>query len=170
MKIRFRWLLAVLSLASAHGLAAESPSAASSSAVRDSATLAVTLQVPYEHTLTWLADPLHHIAWNSGFFSGPGTRGARWNEARANVPALGGPVRLRIETHRSCGAFEVYFAPGTAPFPEPAQVRLVRNGDGVDVLWTIHRASGASEEEWQGARTAMQQSLQRLKARLEAPH
>lgn len=146
----------------------ESTIRATSMTTSESATLTITVNAPYEQVLEQISDPLNHVAWDRDFFVGPARRGDHWNEARVSVPAVGGPARIRIETQRGCGALEVYLAAGEAPFGDPAHVRLERNGQGVDVLWTIRRSQGTPDELWQLTQSAMRRFLQKLKQGIEA--
>ena len=49
----------------------------------------------------------------------------------------------------------------------PIPVRLVPNGDGVDVLWTLARFPGVTDQAWQQGLAAMVRELQALKRRHE---
>ncbi len=46
-------------------------------------------------------------------------------------------------------------------------MRVVPNGDGADVLWTLERQPGMPDEAWQWAQAAMQRELAELKRRHE---
>ena len=83
------------------------------------------------------------------------------------IPMMGGPARMRIDADVDRGIIDLYLAPGDAPFGEPLPVRLVPNGEGVDVLWTLGRPEGVPDPAWEDGLRSMQRELANLKARHE---
>ncbi len=67
-------------------------------------------------------------------------------EFTAPVPMMGGEVRHKIDADITRGILDLYFSPQGAPYGPPSPVRLVPNGDGVDVLWTLARFPGVSDQ------------------------
>jgi hypothetical protein len=67
----------------------------------------------------------------------------------------------------SSGILDLYFAPPGAPYGPPIPVRLVPNGDGVDVLWILARFPGVSDQDWQQGLASMARELDVLKRRHE---
>jgi hypothetical protein len=80
---------------------------------------------------------------------------------------MGGQIRHRIDADVQRGILDLYFASQDAPYGQPIPVRLVPNGDGVDVLWTLARFPGVSDQAWQQGLAAMARELQALKRRHE---
>jgi hypothetical protein len=129
-------------------------------------TLTVTIDAPLAQVAADLADPATHPEWATEFYSGP-VRPAEGGEFTAPVPMMGGEVRHRIDADISRGILDLYFAPPGAPYGPPIPVRLVPNGDGTDVLWTLARFPGVSDQAWQQGLAAMARELQALKRRHE---
>jgi hypothetical protein len=114
-----------------------------------------------------LADPTTHPDWATEFYAGP-VRPAAGGDFIAPVPMMGGQVRHKIDADIAQGLLDLYFAPQGAAYGPPIPVRLVPNGDGVDVLWTLARFPGVSDQAWQQGLAAMARELQALKRRHEA--
>ena len=110
-------------------------------------TVTVTIDAPLVQVAADLADPTTHPSWATDFYAGP--------------------VRHRIDADISRGILDLYFAPPGAPYGPPIPVRLVPNGDGVDVLWTLARFPGVSDQAWQQGLAAMARELHALKRRHE---
>jgi hypothetical protein len=101
------------------------------------------------------------------FFEGaarPGDDG----EVIATVPRMGGDVRAKVDADLAAGRIDLYLAPLDAPFGPPLPVRVIPNGDGVDVLFTLIRPPGQSDPEWEEGLASMQRELANLKTRHEA--
>ena len=130
-------------------------------------TLTVTIDTPLVKVAADLADPTTYPSWATEFYAGP-VRPAAGGDFIAPVPMLGGEVRHRIDADISRGLLDLYFAPPGAPYGPPIPVRLVPNRDGVDVLWTLARFPGVSDQDWQQGLAAMARELQALKGRHEA--
>jgi hypothetical protein len=129
-------------------------------------TLTVTIDAPLVKVATDLADPTTHPSWATEFYAGP-VRPAGGGEFVAPVPMMGGEVRHRIDADTARGIVDLYFAPPGAAYGPPIPVRLIPNGDGVDVLWTLARFPGLSDQAWQQGLAAMARELQALKHRHE---
>jgi hypothetical protein len=129
-------------------------------------TLTVTIDAPLAQVAADLADPTTHPEWATEFYAGP-VRPTEAGEFIAPVPMMGGEVRHRIDADIARGIVDLYFAPPGAPYGPPLPVRLVPNRDGVDVLWTLARFPGVSDQAWQQGLAAMARELQALKRRHE---
>jgi hypothetical protein len=129
-------------------------------------TLTVTIDAPLAQVAADLADPTTHPAWATEFYDGP-VRAGEGGEFTAPVPLMGGEVRHKIDADIARGILDLYFATPGAPYGPPIPVRLVPNGDGVDVLWTLARFPGVSDLAWQQGLAAMARELQALKRRHE---
>ncbi|MCP4195645.1 MAG: hypothetical protein GY762_00710 [Proteobacteria bacterium] len=73
-----------------------------------------------------------------------------------------------MEADLERGIFDLYVAPANAPFGPPLPVRLLHNGDGVDVLWTLTRFPGTPDDGWAAGLAEMERELQNLKSRHES--
>jgi len=129
-------------------------------------TVTVTIDAPLAQVAADLADPTTHPSWATEFYAGP-VRPAAGGDFTAPVPMMGGQVRHRIDADISRGILDLYFAPLGAPYGPPIPVRLVANGDGVDVLWILARFPGVSDQAWQQGLASMARELQALKRRHE---
>ena len=117
-------------------------------------TIAVTIDAPFDKVAPDLAEPFTYPKWGAEFFAGP-VRQDSGGGLIVRVPAMGRDVQYRVETDLKHGIFDVVIAPLDGQFGPPSPVRLVRKGDGVDVLWTLIRFPGMPNESWeQGIATA----------------
>jgi hypothetical protein len=133
----------------------------------ETSTVTVTIDAPYEQVARELADAAHHPDWANEFFAGP-ARPAERDEYIAPVPMMGGDVHFRIDADTERGIFDHYLAPVGQDYGDPLPVRLIRNGDGADVLWTLSRPPGLPDEQWRIGLASMQRELHNLKARVES--
>jgi hypothetical protein len=129
-------------------------------------TVTVAIDAPLATVAADLADPTTHHQWATEFFAGP-VRPGEGGEFIAPVPMLGGEVRHRIDADVERGILDLYFAPQGAAYGPPIPVRLVPNADGVDVLWTLARFPGVSDQAWQQGLASMARELDALKRRHE---
>jgi len=129
-------------------------------------TLTVTIDAPVEVVTTDLADPAAQPEWATEFFSSPAVQGADdvWT---VNVPMMGGEVTMKIDADIACGRIDMYLAPAGAPFGPPLPVRVIPNGDGCDVLFTLARFPGQPDDQWTEGLASMQRELLKLKNRHE---
>jgi hypothetical protein len=130
-------------------------------------TVRITIDAPFDKVTSDLADPATHPEWGTEFFEGaarPGDDG----EVIATVPRMGGDVRAKVDADLAAGRIDLYLAPLDAPFGPPLPVRVIPNGDGVDVLFTLIRPPGQSDPEWEEGLASMQRELANLKTRHEA--
>ena len=129
-------------------------------------TLTVTIDASMGKVAEDLADPTTHPEWAKEFFAGPLVPGPE-GEFVAPVPMMGGAARFKVEADVERGILNLYLAPEGAPFGPPIPVRLVPNGDGVDVLWTLARFPSFGDEEWTRGLEGMRRELADLKKRHE---
>ncbi len=127
-------------------------------------TIAVTIDAPFDKVAPDLAEPFTHLEWGAEFFAGP-VRQDSGGGLIVRVPAMGRDVQYRVETDLKHGIFDVVIAPLDGHFGPPLPVRLLRNGDGVDVLWKLIRLPEIPDEGWEQGIAAMDRELQRLKQR-----
>ncbi|HDL42264.1 MAG TPA: hypothetical protein ENG98_04545 [Actinobacteria bacterium] len=133
----------------------------------ESAVISVTIDAPFAKVAADLADPYTHSEWATEFIAGPAIAGPEEGTVIVPVPAMGGPTRYKVDADIQRGIIDLYLAPGDAPFGPPLPVRLVTNGDGVDVLWVLGRNEMMDDAAWSGAQASMARELEGLKARHE---
>lgn len=134
---------------------------------QETATVTMTIDAPPERVIADLADPSSHLEWATEFFSGTAQDqgDGTW---QMNVPRMGGPVLMRIGGDTKQGIIDMYLAPVGARFGPPIPVRVVPNGDGSDVLFTLARMPNQSDQEWSEGLESMKRELTNLKARHES--
>ena len=108
-------------------------------------TIVATIDAPFDKVAPDFADTFTHPEWGAEFFAGP-VRQDNSSGLIVRVPAMGRDVQYRVETDLEHGIFDVVIAPSDKKFGPPLPVRLVRKGDGVDVLWTLIRLPGIPDE------------------------
>lgn len=113
-----------------------------------------------------LTDARSHPKWATEFFSGE-TDDQGDGTWRMTAPRMSGRVLLRIDVDVSHAVIDMYMAPEGAPFGPPLPVRVVPNRDGADVLFTLARFPGQSDEDWSDGLESMNRELLNLKARHE---
>ncbi|HYG71403.1 MAG TPA: hypothetical protein VEC15_03830 [Actinomycetota bacterium] len=136
-------------------------------ATLETSTLAVTIEAPFDRVVSDLADPATHPEWATEFFAGPAQRRAD-GTYEVEVPSMGGIARMSVDVDAEHGVVDLFLAPGEAPFGPAVPVRVVRNGDGVDVLFTLARFPGMTDEQWKGGLAGMRHELENLKSRHES--
>ncbi len=129
-------------------------------------TVRITIDTPFDQVVSDLSDPISHPAWGTEFFSGP-AQPSRDGEVLATVPRLGGEIHMKVDADLAAGRIDLYLAPLDAPFGPPIPVRVIPNADGVDVLFTLARFPGQSDDEWAEGLVSMSRELTNLKERHE---
>lgn len=137
-------------------------------ATTETSTVTETIDAPFATVAADLAAAENHPEWATEFFSGPAIANDDGSVA-VTVPMMGGPARMKVEAIVEQGIIDLYLAPGDAPFGDPLPVRLIPNGDGVDVLWTLGRPDGVPDQGWQAGLASMKRELANLKQRHEVP-
>jgi hypothetical protein len=133
----------------------------------ETTTVTVTIDAPLETVSADIADPASHLEWATEFFSGSAedVGDGTW---RMNVARMGGPVLMRIDGDIALGVIDMYLAPVGAPFGAPLPVRVIPNGGGSDVLFTLTRLPGQTDQEWTEGLHSMKRELENLKTRHES--
>lgn len=130
-------------------------------------TIKVTVDAPFPAVVADLADPGTHPEWATDFFAGPAKPGDEPGVFEVEVPLMGGPARMRVEAEATLGVIDLFLSPRGVPFGAPLPIRVLRNGDGVDVLFTLAQPPGLPDEAWQGGLASMRRELERFRARHE---
>lgn len=129
-------------------------------------TVRVTIDAPFEQVASDLADPRAHPEWATEFFTSQ-VKVISENEVAVTVPRMGGEVHMNVDADVAAGRIDLYLAPSGAGYGPPLPVRVIPNGDGVDVLFTLARFPGQTDGEWKHGLDSMAQELQNLKTRHE---
>jgi hypothetical protein len=132
------------------------------------ATLSVTIDAPLATVAADLADPTTHPEWATEFFASAASPRPDGGGVTVVVPMMGGEVAFDVKGAPELGVLDLYLAPAGSPFGPPLPVRLVPNGDGVDVLWTLTRFPGMPDPAWEAGLASMQRELDGLRRRHEA--
>ena len=127
------------------------------------ATVRITIDAPLEQVAADLADPSRQTSWATEFFAGPAQPAddGSWIVA---VPRMGGDARLKVEADIPSGHIDMYLAPLGVPYGPPLPIRIVPNGDGCDVLFTLARFPDQDDHAWQSGLDSMQRELENLRA------
>jgi len=134
----------------------------------ESAVMSVSIEAAPRAVAQDLADPSTHSDWATEFIDGPPLEVMDDGSVVVNIPAMGGASRFKIEADVDLGILDLFLAPRDVPFGPPLPVRLVANGDGVDVLWVLSRPTMMDDVQWAGAQDSMARELVNLKVRHEA--
>lgn len=132
----------------------------------ESKTLTITIDAPFKKVMSDLADPITHPEWATEFFSGSAEK-TNYDYVLVPVPMMGGVIKFKIEANILLGILELYLTPQDSDFGVPLQVRVIKNGDGVDILWTLPRFPDVSDSNWERGLMSMSKELLALKKRLE---
>ena len=130
-------------------------------------TVRITIDAPFDEVVADLADPTTHPQWGTKFFAGPARPGEVAGEVIVPVPRMGGEVLGKVDADVAASRIDLYLAPIGESFGPPLPVRVIGNGDGVDVLFTLARFPEQSDDEWQDGLASMARELQNLKDRYE---
>ena len=134
--------------------------------VFESKTLTITINAPFKKVMSDLADPMTHPEWATEFFSGSAEK-TDYDYVLVPVPMMGGIIKFKVEADILLGNLDLYLTPQDSDFGTPLQVRIIKNGDGVDILWTLLRFPGVSDSDWERGLISMSKELVALKKRLE---
>jgi hypothetical protein len=118
----------------------------------------------------FLANAENHPLWGTEFFAGEAEQihdAAFPGEVRVTVPAMGGRARMYVFSDNENGIIDLYLAPGDAPYGDPLPVRVIPNGTGSDVLFTLARTPGQPHAAWEEGLASMRSELEKLKALME---
>jgi hypothetical protein len=131
------------------------------SAPRESRTLNVSIDRLPGDVYRFAANPENLSRWAAGL-----GRSARKEADGWVVETLLGDVRLRFEPENTLGVLDHYvMLPGEVEVYVP--MRVLANGSGSEVVFTLFRLPGMTDEQYAADATAVQKDLQTLKRVLE---
>jgi hypothetical protein len=131
-------------------------------ATLESRTLSVRLERSFAEVYDFLKRPENFPRWASGLASGLRQDGDSWI---AETPQ--GPARVRFSPENPWGVLDHCVRLGDAP-EILIPMRLVPNGDGAELLFTLFRREGMTEAQFDADADWVQRDMERLKRLLGA--
>lgn len=129
---------------------------------RPSMTISVRIERPVGQVYAYLANPTNFTVWASGLGRLTHQSGNRW---RAEITG-GGSAEIRFSTQNAYGIVDhLVLLPDGRSVPVP--MRVIQNGDGAEVLFTLFQIEGMSDEVFAGDADWVARDLAQLKAVLE---
>jgi hypothetical protein len=130
-------------------------------ATYQSRTLSVIINCPPGKLYQFASDPRNLPRWAAGLCMSIRKVGGDWT---AQTPQ--GPVKVRLAEHNAFGVLDHYVTP--APGVEVyVPMRVVPNGTGCEVTFTLFRALDASDCNYAEDARLVEQDLQTLKSLME---
>jgi hypothetical protein len=128
-----------------------------------SRTISIPISRPYVEVYEFLADPRNFPSWASNLgadFVHVG--GAEWATTTRN-----GRVILRFASHNEYGVLDhAVYAEGAMPFTTP--MRVIRNNDGAEVLFTLMQRPGMTDAEFESEAEWVSSDFEALRSLLES--
>lgn len=144
-----------------------SPSAArepaTSASMRRARTLRIAIAAPATGVYAYVADPRHLPEWAQGLGTAPVPEGADvWR-----FDTAGGPVRVQFAPANPFGIADHVVTPLADGVPVDVPLRIIPNGVGSEVLFTLFQQPGMSDARFAADADLVQADLARLKERCE---
>ena len=130
-------------------------------AVAESKPISVSIRCPLGRAYDFLAAPENFPRWASGLGSSLRKSGEAWV---AETPE--GPATVRFTPRNELGVAD-HFVRTAAGVEVYVPMRVIRNGDGCDVLVTLFRSPGMSDEKFEQDAAWVRKDLRALKTVLE---
>lgn len=127
-----------------------------------SRTLTIRIERPLQEVYDFASVPENFARWAAGLGKLTERVGDRW---RAETPQ--GPVQVRFTAPNPFGVLDHYVTL-TAGTEIAVPTRVIANGDGTELLFTVFRLPGMSDAQFADDTAAVERDLQTLKALLEA--
>jgi hypothetical protein len=127
----------------------------------ESRTLNVSIACAPQQVADFVADPRNLPRWASAFCKSVRPDGDNWIVETPN-----GPIGLRFVPHNDFGVLDHYVTPvpGTEIY---VPMRVVANGDGSEVLFTLFRLPGMTDQDFARDAGMVENDLAALKRVLE---
>lgn len=123
-------------------------------------TLTVTINAPAGRVYAFVSNPENLARWAAGL-GPPERRGDEWW-----VPSPSGPARVEFAEPNTFGVLDhTVFLPNDLRVYVP--MRVVPNGDGSEVSFTLFQLPGMPDEQFRNDRGLVQKDLESLKRILE---
>ena len=154
----FIWIAFLLLTAGA--ISAQTPASQANAALQ-SRTLSVRIDQPFAKVYEFLVNPANWNQWAFGLGKSLRRSGGGWI-----ADSNGGVVKVRFTARNQYGVVD-----HTVIRPSGAQVyvpmRLITNGSGCELLFTLFREPGITDERYNSDANFVQSDLNRLKEVLE---
>ena len=129
--------------------------------VAEATPVSVSIRCPFERAYDFLASPENFARWASGLGKSLRKVGGAWV---AETPE--GPAGVRFTPRNEFGVVDHYVR-----LPTGVEVyipmRVIRNGGGCEVMLTVFRLPGISDEKFEQDAAWVRRDLDTLKAALE---
>jgi hypothetical protein len=129
--------------------------------MHEARTVSVSIARPWEEVYEAIWRPEDFPKWASGLSASPLVRDGDWWSATGPE----GPVRIRFTGRNAFGVMDHRVDPGTGPEVH-VPMRVVPNGGGAEVLVTLFRRPGMSDEAFAADAEWVLRDLLALKALL----
>ena len=127
----------------------------------ESWTLSVRIDQPFARVYEFMVDPANWNKWAFGLGKSLRQSGGGWI-----ADSDGGTLKVRFTARNQYGVLDhTVIRPSGAPIYLP--MRLITNGDGCELLFTLFRESGITDERYNADANFVQSDLNRLKELLE---
>ena len=127
----------------------------------ESRTLSVRIDQPFGRVYDFLVDPANWNKWAFGLGKSLRRSGGGWI-----ADSDGGTLKVLFTPRNQYGVLDhTVIRPAGAPIYVP--MRLIANGSGCELLFTLFREPGISDERYNGDAKFVQSDLDRLKVLLE---
>lgn len=124
-----------------------------------SRTYSISIPRPWRELYEVIWHPAFFARWASGLAeSGLHEDGGDW---RAEGPD--GPIRIRFTPHNDFGVMDHWVDTGTGD-PVHVPLRVVENGEGAEVMLTLYRQPGMTDERFAADARWINRDLKALKA------
>ena len=127
-----------------------------------SRTLSFPVARPYSEVYEFLAEPRNFPSWASNLGADfKHVDGTEWATTTRT-----GKVRLRFASHNAFGILDhAVYAEGTTPVTTP--MRVIQNGDGAEILFTLLQRPGMSDEAFESEAEWVTSDFEALRSLLE---
>jgi hypothetical protein len=135
--------------------------ASQKNATIESRTLSVRINQPFTRVYEFLVDPAHWNQWAFGLGKSLRKSNSGWI-----ADSDGGMLKVRFTARNPYGVLDhTVVRPSGAPVYVP--MRLITNGSGCELLFTLFREPGITDERYNSDANFVQSDLNRLKELLE---
>jgi len=128
----------------------------------ESKTISIQIERSLRDVYDFTAPPASFAQWASGLGKPLGNEGDLWR-----FEGESGPVKVRFTERNAYGVLDHY-----VELPDGSEIyvpmRVVANGTGSEVLFTLFRVPGMNDEKFAADAAWVMRDLNRLKALLEA--
>jgi uncharacterized protein YndB with AHSA1/START domain len=124
-------------------------------------TATIVIERPPADVFAYVSVPENQADWAVNFVRSTSPLG----DGRYVMETPFGPMTYRVEADAARGTFDYRFETPDGESVMPT--RVVPHARGAMFMFTITRARGSSDEDWQRGRVGLEEELTHLKARLE---